>query len=713
MKKRILIKAILSAIVLFTAALLTVAARAQQRTQPDRIYDSFNRFCIENFGAETEEEVYNMFGKELKVIDEGSWMHISDSSACICWETNLPAKTYIEYGISTEYGSRTSEPERHFYLHLRYIRDLEPNTTYHYRLISVDERGNRIFSEDRTFAARRITDAIRIPGDLGGPPYTLDKPNTYYLVTADIIADATAFNVVADGITLDLGGHTVIYDKKPGSPDPARSSRRYGFSAVRGCSGIRTADGRRGIKIVNGIIKQEKGGVSQAAAYSPLFLRRPHNTEIAGITVEYSGAQITGFAVDSAYEGTNVHHNVVIDRGTKLTNRHRGVSGIAFNVEGAGTILSCHHNLLKRVRQTGIGTSSYTDIYSNEIYIDSWTTNSFGVSYYGSRIKRPIHEISIHNNRVFGTGYHPIGIGSGRYAYDVKVFANYIQMQGQAPSTYRWPSGPGDPLGQEHPVNGIRIHEGPQKDIDYSDNTVVVKARGVKKEGVMMRGLWITPAEAMENVVFRNNLVKQVAQNKYADGYAVAALGTNSGNPQEQIFYYDNTIMANMCNVRFGDNYGHGANHHFVGTTFVRIGNNSRYKTIKLGWKGWNRDSYGHSFLDSKFEGGADYNKVGTEGADSAHYDFTVEWYLDLTAQPGSEVSIKDKTGKQVFNAAVNSNGKLPVPLRQYTYRPRGKLFYTPHTVTVVKEGSPSVSRQVIMDQNRQLDLRANQPPGG
>ena len=92
--------------------------------QEPGVYEEFNRFCIENFGAEKEEEVYKAFGQDLKVMEQGSWSYISESSACVAWETNLPAKTCVEYGTSTAYGQRTPQLERHFYLHIHYLKHL-------------------------------------------------------------------------------------------------------------------------------------------------------------------------------------------------------------------------------------------------------------------------------------------------------------------------------------------------------------------------------------------------------------------------------------------------------------------------------------------------------------------------------------------------------------------------------------------------------------
>jgi hypothetical protein len=661
-------------------------------------YDDFNNFCIDNFGAEKEEEIYRMFGQNLEVLPSGDWECISERSACICWETNLPAKTKVHYGTTPSYNDSTEMEERHLFLHVHYLRDLMSSTLYHYSIVSTDERGNQIASEDRTFTTQTPANLVRVPGDLpGSAPYTIDQVDATYLVTEDITAPSTVFNIAGNGITLDLGGHTIIYDNIAGSPDPIPPGD-WGWHAIQGPCGIRAKSGVS-TRILNGVVKQGEGNGppdSVGWSYYPIFLRRPLDSEIAGVTVEYTGSQVIGIFVDNDYAGDHIHHNVVVDRGIEIVDRHRGLDGIG------ARIAECHHNLIKRVRHRGIRTGTNTNTYSNEIYIDSWATNSFGIMYYSSG--DPVHHISIHDNRIFGTGYHPIGIGSGLHAHDVGVFSNYVQMQGQAPSTYRWPGGPGDPTGQEHPVNGIRFHEGPQQNIDYHDNTVVVKARGVPEEGAMMRGLWITPLGEMENVVFHNNVIKQIAQNEFAVGRAVAALGGDPDDSTTVITYRDNTISANTCNIRFGDNYGHGGKHHFVSATLVKIGNDPRYKTIKLGWNGWNYDSYGHTFLDSEFEDGASYDEVSFEGAGSAYYDFTVNWSLLLRTHPGAGIVIQDVNSDTVFEGTMGGDGEEEIPLSQYLRTNSGDVSYTPHTVRVAV-GLDSVDTVIVMDQRRILEI--------
>ena len=73
----------------------------------------------------------------------------------IFWTTNVPANSYIEYGLTTSYGftagytaSPTSPTTQHG---TNGLPDLQRNTTYHFRIIAEDAQGNKIVSDDYTF----------------------------------------------------------------------------------------------------------------------------------------------------------------------------------------------------------------------------------------------------------------------------------------------------------------------------------------------------------------------------------------------------------------------------------------------------------------------------------------------------------------------------------------------------------------------------------
>ena len=673
---------------LLMAAVVTIP-RGTPAQEADELYGQFNRFCADHFTAEREPEVYRMFGADLAFEDEALWVHVSERSACVGFGTNLPAKTTIEYGTTDQYGSRTAEPERCFYRHVHYLKGLEAETEYHYRTVAVDERGNKVAGKDRTFTTRAMLDAVRIPGGLEGPPYVLDKENATYLVTEDFSSDGTAIFIAASGITLDLGGHTITYDQK-------RDTADEGACGVRGhkTRGI----GLEKVTVVNGTILQGKGKSSTRklwnTLYNPIFFKNSSRLELAGITADYHGDQVVAVALIMGAQKADLHHNVFLDGGASLFNRHLGMDVISFGASDS----QCHHNLIKRTRHRGVKAFPDNEIHSNEIYIDSYATNSYGIMYYAPK---GAQNLNLHGNRIFGTGYHPVGIGSGQGYREVRIHGNYIQMQGSPPEgRWRGGQGGGDAANQLHPVNCIRLQR-PAASIEHYDNVFVSRGKG---RGCLTRGIWLVPGENTgKGIVFRNNRIKLVAEDAQAEGYAVSAGGAGEQSRSSLVQLTGNTVISNLCHVRFGDNYSHGGRYAFSSNTFVRVGDDPRYQTVRLGWQGWKYESYGHTFTDSLFEGGAGYDKVAFDGIRRGRYDFTVQWTLTAKTEPGAAVTITDRNGKEAFAGKADADGKVIASLAQYVHTREGKVLLTPHTVAVAKEGFRAATKTVTVENKMEL----------
>ena len=178
---------------------------------PNTIENVFDRFCNAFFGAERESMIYDKFGTTLEIKEGSFWKHSSENSASIAWSTNLPAKTYVEYGLTNTYGNQTSATGRYYYTHLHHLTNLQLGSAYHYRMVSEDERGNIIYSADSSFTTTAVSGVVYIPGSMGSAPYLLDQNNTTYILTQDVVADRTAMVILADSITVDLNGFTITH----------------------------------------------------------------------------------------------------------------------------------------------------------------------------------------------------------------------------------------------------------------------------------------------------------------------------------------------------------------------------------------------------------------------------------------------------------------------------------------------------------------------
>ncbi|MGD2174950.1 MAG: hypothetical protein PVJ27_06065, partial [Candidatus Brocadiaceae bacterium] len=614
----------------------------------------------------------------------GLWVYASERSACIGFETSLPAKAHVEYGATANYGRRTAEATRHHYIHVHYLTDLLPDTDYHFRLRAVDERGNRIASEDATFRTRSMREAIRIPGDLEGPPYVLDRSDATYLVTEDLTIEGMAFDLPqgTQNVTLDLGGHRVVYDNK-----------RFGkiesgnfWDWIRGSQfGVRAMK-VQGLRILNGTIRQGAGNDAAQAnsiGYNPIYTNGCRNMEIAGVTVRYSGPQQVGIYNHWSGWDSDFHHNVFLDTGTELINRHgAGCRAILFGGSEMSGV-KVHHNLVARTRQSGL---SGNQVHNNEIYVDSWATNSFGV--------RITQSGSAYSNRVLGTGYHVCAFGWGN---ELRFHGNFVHLEGQKPG------GRFKEYGDQVSLNGFRLTQyagstKPYHGNEYYDNTVVVVAR----EGAQARGVQFFSDPYVEDLVFRNNTVKaMVADDETHQAACVVTQGNVDRADQHlPILYRDNTFISNICNIRFGDYYGVGSNHRFHGCRFVRVGDDPRYRTFL--WDTGYRCE-GHVVRDAAFEGGAASDSLRFGARDQAQ-DLALEWTVTVKTAPGAAVTVTDSTGREVFARQADAGGTVAAALSQFVAEPGGKTLYTPHTI-VAEAGGKSARATLTVDAMKTVEL--------
>jgi phosphodiesterase/alkaline phosphatase D-like protein len=81
--------------------------------------------------------------------------NITTSSAAIYWTTNEAATSQVEYGLTTSYGSTTTQDTRLMTNHSLGLTGLMSNTTYHFRVISIDASNNVSRSGDFTFRTKR------------------------------------------------------------------------------------------------------------------------------------------------------------------------------------------------------------------------------------------------------------------------------------------------------------------------------------------------------------------------------------------------------------------------------------------------------------------------------------------------------------------------------------------------------------------------------
>jgi len=99
-----------------------------------------------NTNASNDKEELIVLKKSPRVVS------IKEDTVIIEWSLNKVATGQVEYGISNSYGEFSQKENSFKYnSHTQRLKNLQPNTTYHYRVISEDDAGKSVVSGDNTF----------------------------------------------------------------------------------------------------------------------------------------------------------------------------------------------------------------------------------------------------------------------------------------------------------------------------------------------------------------------------------------------------------------------------------------------------------------------------------------------------------------------------------------------------------------------------------
>jgi hypothetical protein len=619
-------------------------------------------------------------------IEEGMWKYESETSAVVAFETSERASARLEWGSTTDYGNSQTDGELH-YIHIFLVTGLLPGTTYFYRMTAADRSGTKTaISSDYILTTKNFTgmqNFTRIPDGMpNGPPYLLNKTNNYYLVTSDITANWTAFTVASSNITLDLGGHTVIYNVIPmGLPTDS-----YNFQRDNSAFGIKvmapqpkTANNTR---IFNGRIVQGAGNDNSSYAsigFNPIYLTGGAGSEIAGLYIEYAGTQLSGIRYHYPGPNLSTHHNIINDLGKYVFDREQKISavksftGIAYN------------NLIENARQCGFTTAEpRSKVRGNEIHIISYAINSFGIDLKSNS--------EAFGNKVFGAGDNVVGIATTGNTTNNSIYGNYIWLQAHnITEMMPYINADGFQGSDISVMSGARITWG-CNGVDYYNNTFLMTAR---EEG-MVRGSFLFSDADSKNATFRDNLVVAISEDNQTKYWgAIAGVG-NRNISSVPIIFMNNVIASNFANFNLKDDYGTSMNYLFINNTFVKIGNRSDYLTIRTrsGYA-----SYGHRFIDSKFLGGASYEKSSLYPYDS----FTAEWTVTIETPVTTLVRIIDNNGTTVFNEAMQASA-ISIPLVEFKRTGINVANKTPHTIIASYQGQEA-NQTIFVDKKQSVNF--------
>ncbi|MFC1614270.1 hypothetical protein ACFL5K_03130 [Gemmatimonadota bacterium] len=335
---------------------------------------------------------------------ERQWMHVSETSAVIYWQLgdiSTSANSYLEYGKTESLGSRTEESRKPRWSHLHRLKGLETGSKYYYRMVVVDTLSSaRAESEILSFTPEVKVDAVRLPQAVSGPPYILDQPDTYYLLTQDVTTDGDAFRIAADGVTLDLDGHTVI----------------FGNNTNDQVFGVRFINQGEGILCNGHIVQGEKSGDYSCAVRSN---SRPFPTEIYGITTDVHLKCAYPVNFHSQANSVQIHHNHFYSRVTEIESRHYPGNALLRMYISGGNI-QIHDNLLTEGCHRAIllvNESNNVEVYNNDIQHHQQYVNGYAIA--------PPPGADIHHNRITSTGR-----GAHLTKDGISFHDNYLDLKG-------------------------------------------------------------------------------------------------------------------------------------------------------------------------------------------------------------------------------------------------------------------------------------------
>jgi len=668
-------------------------------------YTSFSAFRDTAWGAEQDSLYYVFFGETMSFDSGGDWTHISENSATIGFETSLPSTAWIHYGTAADTtgwaaADTTDHGDGRYFNHLRYITGLTADTQYWYHLVAVDERGNLLNSETRTFTTEATGGVTYIDS---GDSFPVSLSSGTYRLSEDIRANQRAFTVSGNNVILDLNGFTVTYDdsssclpEAKNSPDDTEGSTWDDFVGSSCATfGIRVNNGIYGFRVYGGTIAQgdslNHGDYDIGYGFNPIFSEAGSTAQsvIAGVTVEYGGDFLTGIEIRSGK--FKIHHNVIRDYGTLVGNRDQGRKAIN---GGAWGVVSAYNNLIKRARQQCI---AYVDTcYDNEIYSDSWSTNSFGV--------KPNENVRVVGNKIFGTGYHSVALAWSTTSCDSAVYRNnFVHMRGvertQRDSEY----------GTTSSVVGFRHTQYTYDSIEYNNflvagNTIIIEAQENCEDA---RGMQITSDRLVSNFIVRNNVVKNTSLDSETTtpNACVFLMGREEDwHRALPVVFEDNTFIANETLVCANDDYQVGGNFQFRNCTFIKEGSRASFETIDIGY--YTYDSYDNRFIDCTFSGGADIEtNPGVGGATYQEallgYDWGIGQWLTATTDGSTPyattdtIKIFDLTGESYMDT-IGASGLVRVELLEGGWYSDGSTT----GLTAVDHGSVASGDYMIVAYN-------------
>ena len=94
----------------------------------------------------------------------------TNTGATINWTTAVPATSRVKYGLTTSYGTLSSQNSNYTKAHSVSLTALTAGTTYHYRVLSKDSTGVLVTGLDEVFTTAAATQSVALSWNASTSP---------------------------------------------------------------------------------------------------------------------------------------------------------------------------------------------------------------------------------------------------------------------------------------------------------------------------------------------------------------------------------------------------------------------------------------------------------------------------------------------------------------------------------------------------------------
>ncbi|VIO79406.1 Exoglucanase B [Bradyrhizobium ivorense] len=175
----------------------TKAWTLQNTVGTKTVYVQF-RDAAGNWSAAATDTI--ILDKTAPTISGQTATNLTGTTAQVTWTTNEAATSRVEYGLTTSYGSSTTLDPALVTAHSVALTALAPNTTYNYRVRSIDAAGNEQIGSNGTFKTAAAPDTIppSTPTGLTATAVSSTQINLSWNASTDNVA-VTGYQIFRDG----------------------------------------------------------------------------------------------------------------------------------------------------------------------------------------------------------------------------------------------------------------------------------------------------------------------------------------------------------------------------------------------------------------------------------------------------------------------------------------------------------------------------------